>query len=159
LFAGIRHSEIQGRPKDKVPPLDWKDINLRTGEVFVGEGKVRTAGQRFAHLSANGRRWLRPHWKRSGPVFKWKHLAKRFERLSRKCGVAWQHNGPRHSFISYRIATTKNIAKVSEETGTDASTLRKKYRRPVPRKVAREYFGIVPPTSAKVIQMPRKKVA
>lgn len=156
LFAGVRHSEIQGRPKDHVRPLDWKDINLRTGEVFIAEGKVRTAGQRYAHLSVNGRRWLRAYWKRSGPVFKWKHLAKRLARLASKCGVTWQHNGPRHSFISYRIVTTKNMAKVSEETGTDEKTLRKKYRQPVPQKVARAYFRIAPAVSGKVIHLKTK---
>jgi hypothetical protein len=29
----------------------------------------------------------------------------------------WQHNGLRHSFISYRVATVSNVAQVALEAG------------------------------------------
>jgi hypothetical protein len=42
------------------------------------------------------------------------------------------------------LAQIGDIARVSEETGTNPKTLRKHYRRPVPKEEAEKYFAIVP---------------
>jgi hypothetical protein len=41
----------------------------------------------------------------------------------------------------------KDLARVSEETGTSTATLRKKYRRPLPKGQAARYFKLLPPAS------------
>lgn len=158
FFAGIRHNEVTGDAKDGLRPLDWSDINFRTGQVFIAEGKVRTAGQRFAQLSANGLAWLRPLRKESGPIATCKNLSHALARIAKRAGLEWHADVHRHSYISHRIAKIKDIARVSEEVGTDSGTLRRKYRRPLPSGQATKYFGITPDDCAtNVTEIPAQK--
>lgn len=151
FFCELRTSEIIGRKKDNVPPLDWRHVNLRTGEVHVSEGKVRTAGHRNAWLPPNARAWLRPHQKAAGPVYNggedWFYRARKS--IAKKAGLAWKHNGARHSSISYRAAHLKDLAQVSTESGTSESTLIRRYRHPLPKSEARKYLNIWPAKVAK----------
>jgi hypothetical protein len=71
-------------------------------------------------------------------------LSDRFLFLAKEAGVKWIHDGPRHSYVSYRLAQLGDIGRVSEETGTNPTTLRKHYRRPVTKEEAEKYFAIVP---------------
>ena len=147
FFAGIRHTEVQGDRKDKLRPLDLSDINWNTGEVFIGEGKVRTAGQRFAHLPRNALAWLRRYAKRSGPVTRRRDLSHMLTDIAAKAGLPWWPDVHRHSYISHRLAKVRDMARVSEETGTSTATLRKKYRRPLPKGQAARYFKLLPPAA------------
>jgi hypothetical protein len=59
------------------------------------------------------------------------------------------HNGLRHSFCSYRMATTKSAAQVALEAGNSPKMLFENYRELVTEKAALEYFGILPQKKAK----------
>lgn len=157
FFAGIRHREVTGCAQDQVPPLDWRDLNLQTGEAFIGEGKVRTAGNRIAHLPANAIAWLRTRAKRSGPVCPQEDITKRLAAIATAAGVAWKQDAQRRSYISYRLAKTKDLARVSQETGTDPATLRKKYLRPIPQSEALKYFAIRPINAGKANIIPFRR--
>lgn len=133
-FAGLRPSEIFR--------LTWDDFYFDTGELFVGKGKVRTAGNRVAPLLPVLQKWLKPLRK-----YKW---VTRLTETSyvpilrewfKKTGVTQLHDGFRHSFISYRRAITKSLPQVSGETGTDVPTLTRRYCRPVPFEDAEAWFS------------------
>ena len=81
---------------------------------------------------------------RTGKITDYYCVSSQFLDLAKKAKVRWIHDGPRHSFVSYRLALLGDIARVSEETGTNATTLREHYRRPVAKEEAERYFGIVP---------------
>lgn len=56
----------------------------------------------------------------------------------------WKHNALRHSFISYRVAETQNVAQVSLEAGNSPQMIFKHYRELVRPTAAKEWFAIVP---------------
>lgn len=160
FFSACRTSEVIGNHRDNVPPLDWSDINFKTGEIFVNEGKVRTSGQRFAHLPPNAREWLKPFRKEHGRIYHAGHQSfmRKLSRLAAAVGIKWKHNAHRHSGISYRMALIRDIERVSDEVGTAITTLRKRYRRPMPKLTAKKYFSIVPATGrSKVIALRKKR--
>lgn len=147
FFSSCRTSEVIGNHRDGVPPLDWRDINFQTGEVFINEGKVRTAGQRFAHLPPNASAWLKPFRKENGRIFHGGEqlIMRKLARAAKSAGLEWLQNAHRHSGISYRMALIRDIERVSDEVGTAIVTLRKRYRRPLPKLTALKYFSITPP--------------
>ena len=57
---------------------------------------------------------------------------------------AWKHNALRHSFISYRVAETHDVAKVSLEAGNSPQMIFKHYRELVQPDAAKEWFAILP---------------
>jgi integrase len=131
FFSGLRPSEVLR--------LHWEDVDLNAGHVFV-RGKVRTARYRIAPLLPNAVAWLRGVDRRR-KVCDYFHPGDAGSALAARLGVEWIHDGPRHSFVSYRLAIVGDLGKVSEETGTSAKTLRLHYRRPIPKSVAEEYFA------------------
>lgn len=57
---------------------------------------------------------------------------------------AWKHNALRHSFISYRVAETQDVAKVSLEAGNSPQMIFKHYRELVRPADAVKWFAIQP---------------
>lgn len=132
-WSGLRSSEIER--------VLWRGVDLDSKAVYDFAGKVRTAGDRVAHLPDCAIEWLRPLKEAAGPVCPFTNLGNHWDRIK---GVRWIQNGLRHSYVSYRLAITGDLAKVSEETGTDVKTLRRKYRRPVLRQAAEKWFAMTP---------------
>jgi integrase len=56
----------------------------------------------------------------------------------------WKHNALRHSFISYRVAETQDMAKVSLEAGNSPQMIFKHYSELVQPKEAKAWFAIKP---------------
>ena len=57
---------------------------------------------------------------------------------------AWKHNALRHSFISYRVAETQNVAQVALEAGNSPQMIFKHYRELVRPAEAKAWFAILP---------------
>lgn len=57
---------------------------------------------------------------------------------------AWKHNALRHSFISYRVAETQDVAKVSLEAGNSPQMIFQHYRELVQPAAAKAWFSIKP---------------
>jgi integrase len=57
---------------------------------------------------------------------------------------AWKQNALRHSFISYRVSETGNVANVSLEAGNSPQMIFKHYRELVQPDAAKAWFAIVP---------------
>lgn len=136
-FCGARPSEIAR--------LRWEDFHWDAGELFIGKGKVRTAGHRVAPLGASLRLWITPG--KTGPITKLtlpSSAAHALGKLLDRCGVPGVADGLRHSFVSYRLAVTRSMAQVSAETGTSVTTLTRRYCRPVGRVDAEEWFAVRP---------------
>jgi integrase len=60
----------------------------------------------------------------------------------------WKHNALRHSFISYRVAQTKNVAQVALEAGNSPQMIFQHYRELVQPDAAKEWFAITPGRSS-----------
>jgi len=144
-FAGLRTAEIERQL--------WEDINLERGFIRVTAAKGNTAQKRLVPISTNLKQWLAVHRRESGPVCEIVRTADAIHRLAERAKVEWKHNALRHSFISYRVAETQNIAQVSLEAGNSPKMINKHYRELVTPDEAKVWFSISPATRTNVVPM------
>jgi integrase len=148
-FAGLRSSEICR--------LDWEQIGVGGGKfIEVKASNARkTKQRRLVPIHANLKAWLQPYAKIHGTVWPHSHayLYEMLEQVTASSKVKWKDNGLRHSFISYRVAETEDVAKVSLEAGNSPQMIFRNYRELVTPKAAKRWFSIKPGTQANVIQI------
>jgi integrase len=153
-FAGVRHAEAQR--------LDWQNIRSDDGIIEVSAKNAKTASRRIIPILDVLKAWLRPHQQTSGPVCPIKDMAYEIRELVVRINAArkekkvkgmfvWKHNALRHSFISYRVAQTQNVAQVALEAGNSPQMIFKHYRELVRPKDAEAWFAIAPDTDGKAI--------
>lgn len=153
-FAGVRHEEIANSEKEVL--LDWHDIDLKERTIYVPKGAAKTGEDRIVPISDNLAAWLTPYAKPNGkicPILNSPHAlcdAKRAAGLP--AGKNESKNTLRKSFITYRLAVTKNIAQVAEEAGNSPAKIRSNYKRAMPEAEGKRWFNIWP-TAADVIQL------
>lgn len=144
-FAGLRSAEI-GR-------LDW--ANVREEYLEVTAAKAKTRSRRLVPIQPNLAAWLERLRKDSGRVVDLETIAHGFGTLTaateikgtaKKPGkpVKWQPNGLRHSFITYRLALTKNENLVATEAGNSPQLIHHHYRELATDDQAKEWFAIEP---------------
>lgn len=143
-FAGIRTAEIER--------LTWENIHIDNHQISIGADKAKTASRRIVPISDNLLKWLKLVYKKgfSGDL-KCKGASKYVGPMARVCGFKWSPNLLRHSYISYRVAQTQDVAKVSLEAGNSPSKIFSNYRgvslpdkRLVTDKLSEKWFSIVP---------------
>ena len=152
-FAGLRHAEILR--------LDWSEVDLAGGYIEVKANKAKTASRRLVPILDNLKAWLAPLHQDSGKVVPILSgtLTQRFGLLTKATGVKWQHNGLRHSFISYRVAKVQNVAQVALEAGNSPRIIFANYRELVKLADAEKWFAIKPEAPANIIPAPIAAVA
>ena len=135
-FAGLRSEEIKR--------LDWADFKWEDGEIEIRAAITKTRIRRLVTMCDSLKLWLMPHKQASGPVFPYQNLCNQFLKLATKARVKWKRNVLRHSAISYRVASWKNIAEVAQEAGNSANMIQRHYLRVVNRKQADAWFAVTP---------------
>ena len=65
----------------------------------------------------------------------------------------WPDNALRHSAISYRLALSRDLARVALESGNSPPVVQKHYLELVKPEAARRFFGILPAEAANVIRL------
>jgi integrase len=108
-FAGIRSAEVRR--------LDWEDIKWERGHIEIQGRKAKTAARRLAPLSDNLKAWLAPWREESGPIITMTDPSGAMSDTAVKAQIpgGWRQNALRHSFISYRVAETGDVARTSLE--------------------------------------------
>ena len=161
-FAGLRSAEI-GR-------LDWREVRLDDRLIEVKAENAKTASRRLVPISDNLAGWLAPYVKPAGRVVPFDNLSKQIgwlvedvqaglKREAEDAGKEpeeapkfdWKKNALRHSFISYRVAQTQNVAQVALEAGNSPQIIFKNYRELVTAKEAGKWFSIKPGEDGKII--------
>jgi integrase len=136
-FTGMRSSEILR--------LNWKDVNFDRSLITVrSPERASTATVRWVPMQPNLIRWLAPHRKRKGAMFKTVRDAGRAIAFAKSCGVNWPNNALRHSYAAYRLAVTADAARVALEMGNSPQRLMTNYRELADEKEGQEWFGISP---------------
>ena len=70
--------------------------------------------------------------------------------------MKWKANALRHSFISYRLAETRNAPQVSMEAGNSVAIVNKHYRELVKSPQAKAWFNVRPERPANIIDVEPK---
>ena len=138
-FAGIRSAEIRR--------LDWEDIKWERGHIEIAGRKAKTASRRLAPLSDNLKAWLAPWRQESGPIISLTDPSGTLGDTAVKAKIpgGWRQNGLRHSFISYRVAETGDVARTALEAGNSPKMIFRHYREVVDEQAAEAWFSIMPP--------------
>ena len=135
-FAGIRPEEVKR--------LGWESIHLEQGHIEIRAAMAKTKVRRLIPIPENLRAWLQPHRKPSGPVQPFSNLCNQFLKLARRIRIPWKRNGLRHSFISYRVALTRDVASVAIEAGNSPAIISRNYLKCVTAEEAGRWFEIRP---------------
>jgi integrase len=140
-FAGVRTAELLR--------LTWHDLERRPGYIEVTARQAKTAARRLIPLSENLAAWLRMA---PGAGRLWTRSSNRYfvaqQQAASRAGMTWKANALRHSFISYRIALTRDIAAVALEAGNSPKMIFAHYRELCTEQEAAEWFSIMPAQAA-----------
>ena len=108
--------------------MTWNDV---AGYVEITAKQAKTAARRLIPISENLADWLRVA-PRNGTEQLWTRSSNRYfegqKLAASRAGMAWKANALRHSFISYRVALTKDIAAVALEAGNSPKMIFAHYR-------------------------------
>jgi integrase len=138
-FAGIRSAEIHR--------LDWEDIKWDRGHIEIAGKKAKTAARRLVPLPENLKAWLTPWRGETGKIISITDYAGALSDTAVKAKIpgGWRQNALRHSFISYRVAETGDVARTSLEAGNSPKMIFRHYREIVDDEAAKAWFSIRPP--------------
>jgi len=166
-FAGLRSAEVMR--------LDWQNVKLGRGHIEITAANAKTASRRIVPILPNLAAWLKDAAKKSGKIFRHtrayfhevqrdtaaatKVKANRKKKIAALAAVPWKHNALRHSFISYRVAETQNVAQVALEAGNSPGMIFGHYRELVTADDAKTWFAVTPTQPANIITLPKAKAA
>ncbi len=150
-FAGLRVAEVAR--------LDWSDVRLLQRNIVVNAANSKTATRRLVPISDNLAAWLTSHSRPFGPVnpcagdLQGNTLGARWGRAAKRAGVKWVRNGLRHSFITYKTATQKDVPAVALDAGNSPAIIFSNYRALATEAEGKEWFSIMPTQHEDVIQL------
>lgn len=154
-FAGLRVAELSR--------LDWRDVKLAERVIVVGDRIAKTASRRVVPICDALMEWLTPYAKPFGSVSPTESesrgvgeaLIGRWARLAVRAKITWKRNALRHSFGSYRLAITADLARVAAEMGNSPAIINEHYRALVTEAEGKAWFALRPAvTGADVVPMP-----
>jgi integrase len=138
-FAGIRSAEVAR--------LEWKDIKWDRGHIELAGSKAKTAARRLVPLSDNLKAWLAPWRNETGPILTITDASGALGDTAVKAKIpgGWRQNALRHSYISYRVALTGDVARTSLEAGNSPKMIFRHYREIVDEETTKAWWSIHPP--------------
>jgi integrase len=147
-FAGLR-------PLDETLSLTWADIDLARGHIKVRVEVSKTSAKRLVPIADNLRGWLAPHVKVAGPIFT-RNADERARYFAVKtCGIKIPSDGLRHSYGTYRVAITRDLARVSHEMGNSPRVIQKHYDAVKLPSEGDAWFAIRPKLPSDVVALER----
>ena len=142
MFSGLRPSEARA--------LDLATINFASDgfrtPAFHRTGEPTKTGARVAPLTPACKAWMASQTRRTG--FAWEGTDEAYQTEMRgvleAAGVKNIYDGARHSFISYRTAEIRDVARVADECGNSPNVIKKYYREITTAEAAKVFFAIRP---------------
>lgn len=142
MFAGLRPSEARALD---LGTINFDSDGFRT-PAFHRTGEPTKTGARVAPLTPACKAWMASQTRRTG--FAWEGSDEDFQTEMRgvleAAGVRGIYDGSRHSFISYRTAEIRDVARVADECGNSPNVIKKHYREIVTSEAAKAFFAIRP---------------
>jgi integrase len=148
-FGGLRHEEAAR--------LDWSDYT--NGHIRVRAEIAKCREPRLIPVQPNLAAWLGPFRKPSGPVQPFANVTNELVDLAKAAGIAWKHNGLRHSFGTFRLALVQDPAKVAYEMGNSPRMVFRHYRALVTEDEGKRWFAIMPTVAPNIVALPQAPAA
>ncbi len=106
-----------------------------------------TSARRLVPLSENLKAWLAPWRHETGKIISLSDYAGALNDIAVKAQNpdGWRQNGLRHSYISYRVALTGDVARTALESGNSPKMIFRHYREVVHKEASKAWFAITPP--------------
>jgi integrase len=140
LFSGVRTEEMAW--------ISWENIKFDQDVIIVRKAEAKTKGRRIIPLTPNLKAWLEPYRETRGRIAdRWinpETLGKAWTNAVKKAGDSYKKNAMRNSYISYRVAETKNIQLVALEAGNSPGVIQSDYLELVTPQDAAKWFAIYP---------------
>jgi hypothetical protein len=98
-------------------------------------------------LPDNLKAWLAPWREETGPILSMSDASGALGDTAAKAKIpgGWRQNALRHSFISYRVAETGDVARTSLEAGNSPKMIFRHYREIVDEEAMKAWWSITPP--------------
>jgi len=139
-FSGVRTEEMI--------VLTWEMIKFKQKCIILGKQITKLDQRRIIPLKPNLRAWLLPFRKEDGPICElWtapNSLSHAWKRHGLSVGVKTGKNKSRNSYISYRVAETKDPKTVAFESGNSERTIKRDYLEITTPQEAKKWFSIFP---------------
>ena len=139
-FTGMRRAELHEQK--------WSDIDLKRGLLRVTKAKRNTPSKRLVHLCPAAIQWLVSCEKTGEPdelvASPWSLDRIRTFCREAKPPIPCPENAFRHSFISYRVAKTGNVAETALEAGNGPAIVHRHYRELVAKQDGKAWFAVTP---------------
>ena len=148
-FCGIRSDELHGKRADPSKRQIWEHVRLADKVVQVTSAKKRTPSNRLVPLCDAASEWLMLCDDRKGPVCETLAMDK-VRKLAREAGFELPENCFRHSFITYRVAETENVAATSLEAGNSPKIVHQHYRQLATKAEGVAWFNVRPANLGKI---------
>ena len=136
LFAGVRPTELQR--------LTWENFRDNWSVIFLQKSDTKTRTKRSIEVMPNLAKWIAtvPVKDRKGKIVK--TFGHKWSAVRKAAGITGQ-DITRHSYASYYAAAYGETQMLLESMGhTSFAMLKKHYRQHVEKKIAIEYWKIVP---------------
>lgn len=134
-FCGLRRSELMAQR--------WADIDLKRGHLRVTKAKRRTPARRLVSLCSAAKAWLAlcdQEGELIGPGWGSDHVRARL----REAKIPCPENAFRHSFISFRCASSGSVDTTAQEAGNSPKIVFRHYRELVSPQQGKAWFGVKP---------------
>lgn len=124
----MRPEEIAPNPKSKKPALKWENFLWKKSKIDLPAEVAKDGRRRFVPICDTAMAWLAP-WRHSkGRVVPNKRMDRRTGKWAEDAKLdCWRNDALRHSYASYRLAKTQDIAALSLEMGNSVKMIHDHY--------------------------------
>jgi integrase len=134
LFGGLRPAEAAR--------LDWQQVNLKDGEILLGQDQTKTKKSRVIKLCPTLAAWLKAH---KGKPFYPANWRKEFDAVKGAAGLKeWPSDVMRHTAISHYFRKSGSYGFTAEQFGNSESIIKNHYQGRVSSEDTKAFYKIMP---------------
>jgi integrase len=141
-FCGLRRCELHAQK--------WADVMLDRGQLRVTNAKRNTPAMRLVELPPAAVEWLMLCKREEDGLVSPRWGIDHVRQFAREAEIECPDNAFRHSFISYRVAKTGDVAATALQAGNSASVIFSNYRELVTKAEGEAWFNLTPAAAAKM---------
>jgi integrase len=150
LIPGMAIKAFSGLRTEEVSALEWENISFERDCIILPKSVTKTKRRRIVPILPNLRKWIQPFDGLTGRIcYQWatpQSVFQAWERHALKREIKAGANRFRNSYISYRVAQTSDVQKVSLESGNSPRVILEDYLELATPEDAKRWFGVMPST-------------